>query len=100
MPRGKNSTDALRHMNVPCLMPGLMASELWCSDANGLLVAHPRLGWLELSPRTIAETAPDGFEVILVDRQRHAGCNIPLRLVSPALQRYRSTLLLVLGHPS
>ena len=86
-------------MNVPCLMSwadgfGVVVR----SDANGLLMAHPRLGWLELSPATIAETAPDGFDVILVDRTsatpdakfNFAGC-------LPALQRYRSTLLLVLG---
>ena len=86
-------------MNVPCLMSwadgfGVVVR----SDANGLLMAHPRLGWLELSPKTIAETAPNGFEVILVDRTSatpNAKFNFAWFL--PALQRYRSTLLLVLG---
>ena len=33
-----------------------------------MLMAHPSLGWVELSPEQIQESAPDGFEVILVDR--------------------------------
>ena len=86
-------------MNVPCLMRwadgfGVVVR----SDANGLLMAHPRLGWLELSPTTIAETAPDGFEVILVDRTSATpDAKFNLAWFLPALQRYRSTLLLVLG---
>ena len=86
-------------MNVPCLMRwadgfGVVVR----SDANGLLVAHPRLGWLELSPKTIAETAPDGFEVILVDRTSATpDATFNFAWFLPALQRYRSTLLLVLG---
>ena len=39
-------------MNVPCLIAwGESFGVVVRSDANGLLVAHPRLGWLELSPR-------------------------------------------------
>ena len=86
-------------MNVPCLMSwadgfGVVVR----SDANGLLMAHPRLGWLELSPTTIAETSPDGFEVILVDRTSATpDAKFNFAWFLPALQRYRSTLLLVLG---
>ena len=86
-------------MNVPCLMSwadgfGVVVQ----SDANGLLMAHPRLGWLELSPAMIAEKAPDGFEVILVDRTSATpDATFNLGWFVPALQRYRSTLLLVLG---
>ena len=86
-------------MNVPCLISwsdgfGVVVR----SDANGLLMAHPRLGWLELSPEVVAEAAPEGFEVILVDRTSatpNAKFNFGWFL--PAIQRYRSTLLLVLG---
>ncbi len=86
-------------MNVPCLMSwadgfGVVVR----SDANGLLMAHPRLGWLELSPTTIAETAPDGFGVILVDRTSASpNSKFNFAWFLPALQRYRATLLLVLG---
>ena len=38
------------------------------SNADGLLMAHPRLGWLELNTEIIEKTAPNGFDVILVDR--------------------------------
>ena len=56
-------------MNVPCLMAwddgfGVVVQ----SNANGMLMAHPRLGWVELTPNQIEESAPDGIELILVDR--------------------------------
>ena len=38
-------------MNVPCLIAwGEGFGVVVRSDADGLLVAHPRLGWLELTP--------------------------------------------------
>ena len=95
----KVATTHCTRMNVPCLMSwadgfGVVVR----SDANGLLMAHPRLGWLELSPTTIAEIAPDGLEVILVDRTSATpDAKFNFAWFLPALQRYRSTLLLVLG---
>ena len=86
-------------MNVPCLMNwadgfGVVVR----SDANGVLMAHPRLGWLKLKPATIAKRAPDGFDVILVDRTNSTpDAKFNFAWFLPALQRYRSTLLLVLG---
>ena len=56
-------------MNVPCLIAwGDGFGVVVRSNAKGLLVAHPRLGWLELSPEQVAADAPEGFDVILVDR--------------------------------
>ena len=86
-------------MNVPCLMNwangfGVVVR----SDAKGVLMAHPRLGWLKLDPETIARTAPDGFDLILVDRTNATpDAKFNFAWFLPALQRYRSTLLLVLG---
>ena len=95
----KVSATLCTRMNVPCLIAwdegfGVVVR----SDSNGLLVAHPRLGWLELSPEQVAADAPDGFDVILVDRTSatpNAKFNFGWFL--PAIKRYRSTLLLVLG---
>ena len=86
-------------MNVPCLIAwGDSFGVAVRSDSNGLLVAHPRLGWLELAPQVIAEQAPDGFEVILVDRTSATpNDKFNFGWFLPAIQRYRSTLLMVLG---
>ena len=85
-------------MNVPCLVEWV---EGWGvvvrSDSNGFLVAHPRLGWLELSQGEIEEKAPDGLNVILVDRtDTTPNVKFNLEWFLPAIRRYRSTLLTVL----
>jgi subfamily B ATP-binding cassette protein HlyB/CyaB len=86
-------------LNVPCLMPwaegfGLVVS----SNAAGLVLAHPRLGWLELSPEQVAEGAPEGgLELILVDRTTATPeQKFDFTWFWPALKRYRATLLQVL----
>ena len=86
-------------INVPCLMAwdegfGVVVQ----SNANGMLMAHPTLGWVELSPEQILEAAPDGFEVILVDRTSTTPeAKFNFSWFIPAIRRYRSSLLLVLG---
>ena len=86
-------------LNVPCLINweggfGLVVQ----SNSTGLLVAHPRLGWLELTPKVVSEQAPDGFDVILIDRTNESpNAKFNLGWFLPAIKRYRSTLLLVLG---
>jgi ATP-binding cassette subfamily B protein len=90
----QNST----RLNVPCLMPwdggfGVVVS----SNAAGLVLAHPRLGWLELSPDQIGEACPEGLELILVDRTNATPeQKFDFTWFWPALKRYRSTLLQVL----
>jgi subfamily B ATP-binding cassette protein HlyB/CyaB len=85
-------------LNVPCLMPwdggfGLVVS----SNAAGLVLAHPRLGWLELGPDQITEACPEGLELILVDRTNATPeQKFDFTWFWPALKRYRSTLLQVL----
>ena len=86
-------------MNVPCLMAwgdgfGLVVQ----SNANGMLMAHPRLGWVELTPNQIEESAPDGIELILVDRTSTTpDAKFNFGWFIPAIRRHRSSLLLVLG---
>ena len=85
-------------MNVPCIVEWV---EGWGvvvrSDSNGFLVAHPRLGWLELSQAEIEEKAPEGLNVILVDRtDTSPNARFDFGWFLPAIKRYKSTLLLVL----
>ncbi len=86
-------------MNVPCLMAwGDGYGVVVQSNSNGMLMAHPSLGWVELSPEQIQESAPDGFEVILVDRTSTTpDAKFNFGWFIPAIRRYRSSLLLVLG---
>lgn len=86
-------------MNVPCLTNwDDCFAVVVRSDANGLLIAHPRQGWLEVPPNLVAEQAPEGLDVILVDRANNTpNANFDLSWFLPAIKRYRSTLLLVLG---
>ena len=94
----KISSRLCTRLNVPCLINwnnsfGLVVQ----SNSNGLLVAHPRLGWLELSPDQVAEQTKDGLEVVMVDRTDNTpNENFNFGWFLPAIKRYRSTLLLVL----
>ena len=86
------------NLNVPCLMPwsGSFAVVVE-SNADGLVVAHPRLGWLEISPAEIAETCSEGIDLILVDRTATTQeQKFDFTWFWPALRRYRTTLLQVL----
>ena len=86
-------------MNVPCLIEwkcgwGVVVK----SDANGFLIAHPRLGWIEASPEEVESVAEDGFDVIAVSKSNETPrSKFNFSWFFPALKKYRSTLLLVLG---
>ena len=86
-------------MNMPCIIRWADGFSLAVSsNANGLLLAHPRLGWLELDPEQILEKCADGIEVLFVDRTNSTpNQKFTFGWFLPALRRYRSTLLLVLG---
>ena len=45
------------------------------------LLAHPRLGWIELSPPQVQDALPDGFDVIMMDRTYATLNKIQLHLV-------------------
>jgi subfamily B ATP-binding cassette protein HlyB/CyaB len=92
------SADNSTRLNVPCLMAwsdgfGLVVS----SNAAGLELAHPRLGWLKINPHELKEACPDGLELILVDRTTATPeQKFDLSWFWPALKRYQNTLLQVL----
>ena len=96
---GKVPPGLCTRMNVPCLMAwGDGFGVVVQSNAHGMLMAHPSLGWVEISPEQIQESAPDGFEVILVDRTSATPeAKFNFGWFIPAIRRYRSSLLLVLG---
>ena len=96
---GKVNASFCTRMNVPCLIEwangwGVVVR----SNSNGLLIAHPRFGWLELDPKDIEEQNPDGLNVIFVERT-NASPDIKFNLnwFFPAIKRYQSTLIIVLA---
>ncbi|MFN5221616.1 MAG: peptidase domain-containing ABC transporter, partial [Cyanobacteriota bacterium] len=83
---------------TPCLVPwkGSFAVAT-ASNANGLRLASPADGWVQLSPAQIAETWPEGMELLLLERSTAT----PEQKFGPgwfwpALKRYRGMLLQVL----
>ena len=67
------------------------------SNAQGLVLASPRDGWVELSPEEIESNFPEGIELLLLERSN----STPERRFGfswfwPALRRYRGLLLQVL----
>lgn len=95
----KVAPNLCTRVNVPCLMAwGGGFGVVVKSDASGMLMAHPRLGWVELTPKDIQKAAPDGFEVILVDRTSATpNAKFNFGWFVPAIRRYRSSLVLVLA---
>ena len=53
-------------MNVPCLIQwrGSWALAIQ-SNTNGLLIAHPRHGWIQATSDEISAENPEGVDVIL-----------------------------------
>lgn len=86
-------------MNVPCLIQwrgswGLAVQ----SNTNGLLIAHPRYGWIQANSDEVSAESPDGVDVILVSRTSSTpNEKFNFSWFLPAIKRYRSSLLLVLG---
>ena len=83
---------------TPCLVPwkGSFAVAT-ASNASGLRLASPADGWVQLSPAQIAETWPEGLELLLLERSTAT----PEQKFGPdwfwpALKRYRGMLLQVL----
>ena len=67
------------------------------SHAQGLVLASPRDGWVELTPEQIVQQFPEGIELLLLERS----ANTPEQRFNwawfvPMLQRHRGLLLQVL----
>ena len=85
-------------LQTPAMVPwGNAFALVTASNEQGLTLASPQDGWLQLSPRQLGETYPDGLDVLLLDRtvstaERKFGPS----WFWPALKRYRGVLLQVL----
>jgi len=83
---------------TPCLIAwkGSFAV-VTASNAAGLRLASPAEGWVQLSPAEIAETYPEGLELLLFERSTATpGVAFGPGWFWPALKRYRGMLLQVL----
>lgn len=83
---------------TPCLVPWKEGFAIaTASNAAGLRLASPAEGWVQLSPAQIAESYPEGLELLLLERS----IDTPDQTFGPgwfwpALKRYRGMLLQVL----
>jgi len=67
------------------------------ANARGLVLASPRLGWVELSPHQLAGAFPEGIELLLLERSSATPeQRFGFAWFWPALQRYRGILTQVL----
>ncbi len=83
---------------TPCLLPWKEGFAIaTASDASGLRLASPADGWVQLSPAQIAETYPEGLELLLLERSIDTPeQNFGPGWFWPALKRYRGMLFQVL----
>ena len=90
-------TSATR-LITPCMVAWKDSFALvTASNAAGLRLASPAEGWVQLSPAEIAETWPEGVELLLFDRSSTTpGQKFNAGWFWPALKRYRGMLLQVL----
>ena len=97
--RGTSKASFCTMMNVPCLIQwrGSWALAIQ-SNTNGLLIAHPRHGWIQATSDEISAENPEGVDVILVSRTSSTpNEKFNFSWFLPAIKRYRSSLLLVLS---
>ena len=67
------------------------------SNAQGIVLASPRDGWVELNPHQIQEQFPEGIEMLLLERSSSTPeQRFGFSWFWPALRRYRGLLLQVL----
>ncbi|WP_413404477.1 MULTISPECIES: peptidase domain-containing ABC transporter [unclassified Synechococcus] len=63
------------------------------SSSNGLLLASPRDGEINISPEQISDRFPEGFEILLVDRSHSTpDQTFGFTWFLPVLRRYRGVL--------
>jgi ATP-binding cassette subfamily B protein len=83
---------------TPCLIAwkGSFAV-VTASNAAGLRLASPAEGWVQLKPEEIADTYPEGLNLLLFERSTNTpGQKFGPSWFWPALKRYRGMLLQVL----
>ena len=94
----KVTANNCTRLNVPFLMSWEGGFALAVnSDESGILLAHPRLGWVNATPEMVGKAYPEGFDLLLVDRTSATPeQKFNLGWFLPALRRYKKTLLQVL----
>jgi len=94
----KVTASSATRLITPCLIPWKDSfAVVTASNAAGLRLASPGEGWVQLNPAEIAETYPEGLELLLFERST----TTPDQKFGPgwfwpALKRYRGMLLQVL----
>ncbi len=91
-------TASATRLITPCVVPWKESfAVVTASNASGLTLASPADGWVQLSPAQLADTYPDGLELLLLERS----ISTPDQRFGPgwfwpALRRYRGLLMQVL----
>jgi ATP-binding cassette subfamily B protein len=94
----KVKAESVTRLITPCLISWKDSfAVVTASNAAGLRLASPSEGWLQLTPEQIAESYPEGLELLLFERS----VSTPDQKFGPgwfwpALKRYRGMLLQVL----
>ena len=94
----KVPTKNCTRLNAPFLMTwdGTFAVGVESND-KGILLAHPRLGWVNATQEMVAKAYPETFDILFLDRNSTTPeAKFDLSWFLPALKRYKSTLLQVL----
>jgi len=95
---GRMSAQQAQQLQTPSIVKiGNRTALAIASNQAGLLLASPSDGWREVSIEELAELAPEGFDVALVERtsatpEQHFGPS----WFWPALKRHRQALIQVL----
>nr|WP_244281346.1 ABC transporter transmembrane domain-containing protein [Synechococcus sp. UW106] len=96
---GRMQPDQAQQLQTPSIVRiGTSTALAIASNEAGLLLASPSQGWREVSVEELAELAPEGFDVALVERtsatqEQRFGPSWFL----PAIKRHRSALIQVLA---
>jgi ATP-binding cassette subfamily B protein len=85
-------------LQTPALLPwGQGLALVVGSSADGLKIASPKEGWLQLSTSQLQERYPEGLDVLMVDRTTSTPeQRFGLNWFIPALRRHRGALIQVL----
>ena len=95
----KIPSRSISRMNTPCIIPwnGTYAIVVR-THAEGIVVASPSDGWVKVGINEIEAKFSEGLEVLLMERTTSTPENrFGISWFWPAIKRYRSILLQVLG---
>ena len=95
---GRMSAQQARQLQTPSIVKiGNRTALAIASNEAGLLLASPSDGWREVSVEELAELAPEGFDVALVERTSATPeQNFGPSWFWPAIRRHRQALIQVL----